>query len=522
MIARTARPRVYLVGQRVGDLDVSELVLEFTVQKQLGPGSAFSLTLIAQDAEKDAGYTSSFDRLVKWWEQVELNDLVSFGYQRDGGIGVGFVGSIELVERYVGEQLTRAVQISGGMEDRPLSQDQVVKASLTAPELRRWYDAVEGVFGSPDHPLLIALEGAWGPRVTGDRGDLRSIMLGATVEDFARWVLDRTTSVQIPLLAYAYGVDVAAQAYQIEGPTRWNAQRIWTFAPQTYQGNVWGFVASVIDEAFYELRADSRPREGEILPELVLVLRPKPWDDPALSWAPVQEGTGYTVQSTGAFVSGRVGGLVLAREEVQELTLGRSDQGVSNVYIVSSEHLIGGSGQALSAGLFFPLVDLWSARRFGTRPMRASVSMLGADPRAKQRGEDGAAPGEGGQVRQIEYEIRDFRNRLFNWHRFEPWFLQGRVVTAGRDRYRPGDWIELPWVRHPLAEQDGIRAYCVGVAWRWVYGGELTSALTLQRGYSDGAVEAFNAQVQDEARLLRGFAASRLRDAIPLDLWVGA
>lgn len=517
---RRMRPEVRLVLRNGPTVDVSDVVLAMSVTKPAdGPTGQFRIDLLAADAQERQGRASSVTRPPLWWQQIETNDVVTLGFDTVGGIGFGFVSTVDLTTRYHGEAVERRVSLSGMMEAKPFTQDEVVKAALTAPELSEWYAALRATFGDEQHPLLVPLEGAWGPRTVDGEGQINNIMWGADIGTFVRWVLDNTTSLRVPQLTAAFGAE-AADVYVVEGLTPWNNRRIWSFAPQTYQGNTWGFLRGSIDDPFYEIRADSRPIPGSDVPQPVLVVRPRPYDDPLLTWAPIDEdeSTGLTRDSAPAFVPNAPGAWRIDLKAVRQASLSRSDAEATSFYVVTSDHYVGGSADALAQGLFFPLVDLYAAQRYGLRPRRAAVSLVEANVVDKQQGGAGETTtdsvsagaafdaladvvktvGEAAPSGSLGREIRNFRNRLFNWHRMEPEFLRGTIIVAGADEYRPGDYIECPWVEPHIGQassSDPVRFYVHAITWDWSMGGEYTCNMQLIRGYNSSMVTAFRNQI---------------------------
>lgn len=161
-------------------------------------------------------------------------------------------------------------------------------------------------------------------------------------------------------------------------------------------------------------------------------------------------------------------------------------------YLVTSQHELMGNPESLAEGLAFPLTDTYMARRFGLRTMRSALNLVGGDVKRKNDADED-------YTGEVAGDVRDARNRLFNWHRLNPFFEQGQLVVAGRDRYRVGDPVRLPWRRAPFSGDLGMRYYLTGVTWGWSYGQPYQCTLALERGHTSAMVAEITRRIRADA-----------------------
>ena len=98
-------------------------------------------------------------------------------------------------------------------------------------------------------------------------------------------------------------------------------------------------------------------------------------------------------------------------------------------------------------------------------------------------------------VTEVGEEVRDARGRLLNWYRMNPAFETGSLTVLGRDEYRPGDKVFLPWAHPPAGDEKGMYFYCSAVQWSWTVGQPYTTTMKIERGHNAGSVMAFKIEV---------------------------
>lgn len=278
--------------------------------------------------------------------------------------------------------------------------------------------------------------------------------------------------------------------------TTWFANQVFSDAPRDYEGSILGFIRGLLDLDFYECWVDTVPVEpwelalSPGIPVVHLVVRPKPFDEIGSEWAATAEDPGIGWDSLRTLVEGLEHHEIEPEEVLQE-QLGFSDADALSMYVVTGRHDLLGNTATAGLGWYYPLVDLYAARRFGLRRYNSDLTLVGGDVRTRSTDDSGYVSGLGEAVKEA-------RNRLFNWYRPAPWFESGSIVVAGRDRFRPGDPVRLPRAFPPIGSEIGMRYYCVGVEHAWQWGSHYTSTLQLTRGHNAGMLDAIRLAIQAE------------------------
>lgn len=495
-IVQRARARVSIwTGDRDSRIDVDEDVIAFNYSKTIdAPSGQFSVTLLPRTGDA-LDSAVNLRQVAHYYRTVRPNHMVSLGVDEDGGIMLGLVDRVARTHNHAGPSVSMAVTISGRCCGKVLEVDHVIRASLAVGEYPKFRRDIEAAIGD-DTPLLDVLLGLWAPVDGSDDGV--PTFIGKSLDEVIEFILSQSTSMRLPLMADATGGTGKASDYisVARSVTTWNADRIYSDSPSEYEGTVWSFVWGVIDPDFYELRLDYQPNESR-LPELELIVRPKPFDEQALQWAPTYEETGLTWEKLTTQVHGRENHEIPFTDLVSA-NLGFGDGDALSYYLVTSQHDLIGNANAQAEGLYYPLVDLYVARRFGLKAYQAQLSLVSADLQLKINQDDN-------YVSAVSTEVHEFRNRLFNWYRMNPWFESGSITVPGRDEYRCGDPVFLPWAIPAIGDEPGLRYYCIGVSQSWQLGpagrvGQYLSTLSLTRGHNAGMIKAFNVAVSEAAQ----------------------
>lgn len=498
-------PRVHLFARNeIGNqLDLSPFVQQLSVSKNVEqPAGQWSMTLMAQDGVGKRA--SSFASMPDLATIIQPNNVVSLGVEEDGGIAMGFVSSVQVSRQRIGGQVKRTLQMSGGTSGKALVQDSLVLGTAFGAQQAQFINDIEVALGV-DHPLTRALLRLTTPRNAFGEQTFR----GQGPRAIAEWALRQVSSMRIPLFRDAYGSANPGDVFSTAGITSWNDSRVWSDVPQSLQGSVFSFLRQMLDTEFYEVRCDEVPVPGRVLPQPVLIIRPRPWDDRLLERAPYIEDTGATWDNARTLVGPRVAptvpqsAWVIDDMDVYSEAIGWGDKVAPSYYLVSSRHTLAGGSNSNRQGLNFPLVDLFAVQRFGLRPMGADLNLLLADPTSK-RARDRS------DFDEFRSEVIVFRNRLFNWHWMAPWMNTGTITVRGRDRYRPGDPVELPYWQGQAGGQPGMRFYAVSTTHSWTSGGNYTVQIGLDRGYNGDLVRAAKGEIEVERQRLNRDNATRL------------
>jgi hypothetical protein len=478
----TPRPRV-TCWPRDGRLkiDLSHYVVDLNVTAALKPPMGFQLVLAAD--------TDRVDRLGAIVRRIRLQALVSIGVDRPGGIMLGLVDSISQAHHLVGGQVAYSLSLTGSdVVGKALVRDNILLSLLTEEAAPAFFDHLRRVLG-PDHPLLLELASQFGP---SNPEDPVPYFTSRTIQGVVDWAVEKVPSMVFPMLQHAIGGTGRIGDYidTSHSVTTWNDQRIYSEAPQNYSGTLLGFLESVAEPDFYEVWTSYTPTETEI-PTGHLIVRPKPFDDPAAVIAPVAEDPGIGWNDLRTLVT-RQSQHTIGLDRIHQMQTELSDRNAIGYYTVTSAHELMGNDQQAAEGLRFPLVDTFILTKFGAQSMEPRLTLVAP-------AFDDKVSGDIDYEGEIPAAVREFRNRLFNWYRWNPWFEDGTVMVAGADFYRPGDRLYFPDHQHPYADLPGMVAYCVGVAWSWSLGGPYTTTLRFERGHNAAVYDAARQEIAADA-----------------------
>lgn len=494
---QTQRPRVYLWpdGRAGGRIDISRDVLAINIGKTIhGRNGSWQIRLNPSNGATFGHIQRLADRvrrddLAAWprAREVRANAVVSIGIDTEGS----WLGLVDSVGPDVNQRgtATHTVTLSGSDMQKVLARDAIVKAQATVIDATKFAADIRAVTG-PEHSLLYSLAGLWGPRARptdgGNGANGVPSFVAASVEDVVRWLLQSAPSMTVPLLASLGGRGRPGEFINIDGTiSTWLDGRIYGEAPATFQGMIWDFVRSILDEDFYEAWIDTTPRPRQAIPRVDLIIRPKPFDERGLQWLPTQEFLGIDWKSLRPRIPATEEATdhIIPPDEVYQYNLGHSDADVYAYVNVSSQHTLLGNPEGLARGLYYPAVDLYHLSTHGLRSYEGRLSLLGGDVRKQSQGRDTVAS-------EVEFEIAEFRNRLLNWYRLNHYFQAGTLTVAGRDRYRPGDPVLLPWQRPMRGDRPGVRYYCIGTTHNYQVGQPYTTTFQLMRGHNQSVIEA--------------------------------
>ena len=486
LITQTARPKVYLFlgDNRDSAVDLSPYAISLSASSAVNQAAgSWSVTLAPYQVEGST--LANIQRIEERYRSIRPNQVVSLGVDEDGGIMLGLVGKVDRSVSHGGAQASVSLTISGACTGKVLQQDHIIRASLTVGEMPDFVKKVSQELGA-NNPVIADLPAIWAPISEGGV----PTFLGATVAEAVSWLVDTAPSMRVPLLRTAIGGTGEPREWlnPDQEITTWNTGRIWSENPSSYQGDLWGFVTSLIDQDFYDAWVETVPT-GDILPQVRIVVRPKPYDDPDFEWLPVAEQPGLTWPELVTRIDRKPNHEIELFEVLRE-SFSYGDSGeVWSYYTVTSQFDIIANAETEARGLFYPCLDLWAAKTFGIRAYETHLSLVGADLARKT-------------IADAEYtetcgaEIKEFRNRLVNWYRLNSFYESGSVTVAGRDRYRPGDPVLLPWRVAPRGAELGLRYYCTAVSWSWSFGAPYTCTLQLIRGQNPTMLREIFAEIR--------------------------
>ena len=487
-----ASPKVYLWPDGTKPpIDVSKWCAGFRCTKALSqPTGQWSLTLLPYSTGRNMVRANDLPDLARL---VRPNSLVSIGMEEAGGICLGLVDQLPRTIRSGGPTVGYGFEISGSDFGKLLTTDNIINSNAIPATSGPDFLADVGRVVGEQNSLLHQLRAKFGPvsGAAGERG-----FYGADLEDVINWVLrEGPAAMQIPLVeAWGSTGRVGSIVKTLGSVTTWNQAKLFSTGVQDFQGNVWGFLKSIVDEDFYEIVIDSRPyAAGPVsrplpsvgrVPEIHLTVRPKPFDSKWLSGAPyfLPVSDSAPIGLTWETLKTRIDGAEhwrIPRSQILDEHLGISDADVMSYYCVAADHDLLSSPAAAAMGLFYPIVDLFALQRAGLRAYQGRMSLASGDV-------IDADSNDLLQEAVARSDAENFRNRLFNWYRLAEYFESGTITTVGRDRFRVGDPVYLPDHIHmrQTIPSKGVRFYCTSTTHSWQAGGAYTTSLQLQRGHN--------------------------------------
>jgi len=441
--------------------------------------------------------------LAQLYRALPPQTVISIGFDQDGGIMSGLIDAVSESETAYGPTRGRALTITGRDFGKVLETDNIVKASVAVPDFERWDADIEAELGEKTPFVSETVDLLPANR----EHDASFTFLDMSITDVIRYVVDAVPGMRIPILGTVFGRD----PLNVEGTigkvldtsrsvTSWDDERVFQQGPWSYQGNVFNYIAGLLDADFYEIWVDSLPVVGP-LSRPQLVVRPKPFDEEPY-FIPVTEdpGIGWERMQNLAEVGGAH---EVTRQAFRSGRFERSDAEAIAFYLCLSRHQLASDELAMKDGLFYPLVDTWTLRRYGLRLMQSNLTLIQGDRKFQTVRED---PEYSNKVAAV---LLEKRNRLFNWNRLNPFYEQATITVDGKDLYRIGDKVRLPWRADPTSGVLGMEYYCKAVSWSWQYGaptGYMTR-LGLTRGHNSGTIAAVRALVAAESstRVPEGF-----------------
>lgn len=503
-----ATPRVFVYPNNSKDdrIDLSSDVIAFTATNGVrSPVGTFEITLVArQGTEHWLGRIEGAPTLLS---TIRLNAIVTLGFDTPGGITMGRVVGIMEGGSFEGGGNSRMLRLQCESMGSLLANDNLIISLLVGPDSETFREQVGAVIG-PNHPMLQLLPDLLGPLSPGSPSEAVNTFVGASVIDVVNWILDKIPTMRIPLMGSLYGDPEPGAWFRTDQcVTSWNDARIWLDTLTKYQGSVFGFLQAALDHDFYEIFVDTAPYAPKFVkndatlsasdvPDVFLIVRPKPFDWSVADVLPVREETGLTWPDLRTRVQG-LDAHVFDLGDILTYQLGCDEREVYTYYQVTSDcELIGNSG-SMAQGLAYPAIDLYLVKRHGVRPYDARLSLIGGDIAAKAAGKEDY---EG----EVINEITEFRNRLVNWHRYNRWLLKGSITVRGADHYRPGEPVSLPWATPTMGDELGLRLYCTAVTWSWRVGGRYECTLTLERGSNETMIRAINDKIDREGATIPG------------------
>lgn len=514
-------------------LDLGPICTAFNTSKSLAsPTGRWSLTLTPSLVPKSRRLIDTGDVV----RALRPMSAVAIGWHRSGGIMFGFVDSVQRSRSLGGGRVSDSITVSGTDFGKAFVHDELVGALLTTADSAVFRREVAKV--APESSLLRSmLEEPWGP----EREDGSKSLFNARIADVVPWLLTNVPAMRVPLLEGMAGNPQGriGDVVRYNIPKSWNDGRLQILDNGPLHGTVWSFLMGLLDPDFYEVFIDTggpelvqesivftrsqEVRDGQlvdvltntltparlrqvsgvipgVVPPVIVFVRPKPFDEPALNWLP----TKYVPELTWDGLRTRFGleHHVIDADMVVSEQMGFSDAEVYSYYLVNSTFDLMNSPATASLGLFYPALDLYALAHHGVRVKESRISLLSSDLE-KVRGNDEA------ETNVMVSDTLEFRNRLYNWNRLNDYFESGSLTVVGHDDYKVGDPVLLPWREAYRGEYvnksaqktdvppEGMRYYCVAVSHRWSYGQPFMTTLSLQRGHNAALIDYAKKHIEE-------------------------
>lgn len=502
-VTQYLHPKVYAWSKDSSEskIDLSADVIGMTFSKSItdgngfyAPSGNFSITLLPRTST-DGAASAHFLAPAHAYQVIHPQTLVTMGVDVPGGIMMGLVDAVTERFELIDSQVVRTLTLTGRDLGKVLEQDHITRAPISAQTEPQFRDDLKAELGE-DFPIIddtLELYSTEGGKVV--------TFVGESVTTLLQWILDRFPGMRIPALRDAFGhgglegdAEVRTWLDTSRCVTTWDDERVYKEARQVPEGSIIAFIQSLLDPDFYELRMDFVPVQGSPIPQPYLILRPRPFDEPPYM-AAVVERPGITWADVDTLVEGLDNHRV-EFGEVASASFSRSDAQAITFVQVQNANELGAGDEAVKQGLIYPIADTWGIKRHGLRAYSPRLSLVSGEPTLQQLREQGAFE------KAIVPTLIEKRNRLFNWYRWNPWHESCNLTVFGKDSYRVGERVYLPWRRDYLTDTEGMEYYCTSVTHRWTYGRGYFCDLGLTRGHNGAMLSALLDRVRDESATL--------------------
>lgn len=426
------------------------------------------------------------EKLPFYYNLLDKNTPIALGYDSAGGIMFGLVESRSYTGSVINNELRVAIKVTC-TDLGHLLDDQILCQQLTTGDNDKWTRAIRAILGD-GAPLLRELMGAEGPvDSAGNRG-----LLNVTVEQVARYILDRVQGARIPVLQDVFGGNGTLGDFCELQVTSFADDRVWRFDMQLQEGTIGSYLSGILDPDFYEFRIETVTRgDLRLLPHVYLIIRPKPYDEAAFqspAWPSIPSSPDSQWERLTTLERGRQHHVISIADLAGPLDLGNDRSSALTFYTVQNENELA-VNQNASSGTAFPILDMYNAKRYISKRYDSRCSLVSDDANDPSKPQDTVET-------RIHTSLQARRNRLFCWRRAEPDMMAGTITVAGKDEYKAGDPVLIDWLTDSLSGQRGVRFYVSSVQHSWQFGGRFVTTLSLIRGHGPGFFDAFLTRVK--------------------------
>lgn len=253
--------------------------------------------------------------------------------------------------------------------------------------------------------------------------------------------------------------------------------RIFGMSLSIYTGNLLGWIASIIDQPFYEFYFDTVTGEDGLAYNS-MIIRPKPF-----SLSNEKEWTAFDELET------------VTKNSNQRLyeNIGINDYELKNFFTVTYKHNIAfNSANYLGqTGFMYPALNIESIKKYGLRELSVSsntLSLISLFEKYNKEVDD---------EKQLEVEslietMPERRDKIVEWFAF-PFFASGQITFIGDEELTIGKRLRYEDYNYFDVESDqvyrGTDFYIDTVTHQFSYPSTFTSAVQVVRGAPEGLVK---------------------------------
>lgn len=465
--------------------NLSNCVVGFQVQKNMNQLAGSFQIILAPKATQDGSFTSP-KTLSYIYRNVTPMDLISIGIESEGGMMLGLVDNVSKNRTVYNNQVNQTISIRGRDMGKLLIADNTMFApSADSGYIARLIEKLKssGIIGDSEdvteHPLVNMFSENRAPVwIDSKGGDIGRTFIGKKIDEAIEYVLKSLSSLRIKV-TFEGKKDVSAHELFSTKITTRDGDQVATQSHNSYIGSLANLLYAIIDRDFYELFVETI--EGNA----VLVVRPKPFDRKGDKITSV--GGGFkTLSKDDSHLWNNLKTFVdelnyheISEEDIIQLNLGVSDYEALSMYVQNTRQTLIGHLYE-QAGMFFPMLDVFALKRYGLKRKETISNLIPVETEGKNiKDQD-----------EIEDRIKGFRDRTFNWYRYNPIMESGSVIVRGHDNYKLGDPVKLV---DEIAQNGeiGIKAYLVGYSHSWQFGQPFLTNLQLIRGENEKLLENY-------------------------------
>ena len=486
---RSVIPKIkFLSNESDVSKDLSQSVIAFQVQKNMNQlAGSFQIVMVPRQSLESENFQADSKMLSYIYRNIHPMDLISIGVESDGGMMLGIVDNVFRSRTTYNNQVTSQIIVRGRDFGKILIEDNILAAPSSDDGYRdRLIDKMgeTGIIKKYEdvsqHPLCqFRTENRAPSHEAKDGSPGGRSFLNTTISDAVKYILQNLTSLRLKM-TFDGRKDISAHEILTYITSERDGDELGNDTINLSEGSIGNFVLSVVDRELYEIFIET------YLETPALVIRPKPFD----RLGDIVTGVGgdkKIINKSDKFVWEQTKNILngelfheIAEQDIIQFNMGVSDYETFSVYLHYPRQAVIGAAFE-DANIFFPLHDFSAITRYGLKIKRTVTNLINLE-----KDETKIIKNKSDK----DHLIRGFRDRIFNWYRYNPILESGTITVRGHDYYKLGDKIKLV---DEIAQngQRGILGYLTGYSHQWQYGGLFTTTLQLIRGENEKAIADF-------------------------------